>query len=233
MTISRAESRVRMWRFSDVSGTQSPSSRCVNMGTELVLETSENRHILTRLSAREIFIDAHQMLAYLLHVGYLLASDELFCACKDNSQSFRTVCFSFSTSGCSFSISCPFTGTGRGGGINTHANWSKDGRRHSQCKSLRLVELSRWYDCPTQNCLYFAWFQLTLSGVSCLIASELVTALLRVTASVWNVLQSATLAAIITPPQRQPPDWKVYAVTISCVFAHYDEVRSKPLSCRN
>ena len=46
------------------------------MGTELVPEKSENLHILTRLPAREIITDVHQMLADLQRVGYLLATDE-------------------------------------------------------------------------------------------------------------------------------------------------------------
>ena len=48
----------------------------LNMWTELVPETSENLHILTRLSAQVIVTDVHQMLAYHQHAGYLLASDE-------------------------------------------------------------------------------------------------------------------------------------------------------------
>ena len=60
MTFSRADSRVKVWRFSDVSGANYvPSSyrSGVKMGTELVPEMSEKLNILTRLSARENSIE--------------------------------------------------------------------------------------------------------------------------------------------------------------------------------
>ena len=203
------------------------------MGTEWVPETSENLHILTRLSARENSTDVSSHVGksttrwifatiwwtYFVHVTttiHTVIRNGQFIFLNLQSLLFDFVSFHRQSRG-----------------DNTHANWSKDCRRQSQCKSLRLVGLSRCYVCLTQNCTYFAWFQLTLSGGSRLIAPKLVTTLLRVTASVWNVLQSATTAAIITPPQRRPTDWKVSVVTISCVLANNDEVRSILRSCRN
>jgi len=79
MKFSLADSRVKMWTFSDVSGpnlTPPPSSGCASglvdpdwvlvlpnhrhtltVGTELGPETSQNLHTLTRLSARNNFIE--------------------------------------------------------------------------------------------------------------------------------------------------------------------------------
>ena len=60
MIFSRADSRVKMLRFADLSGANSiPSSECcgVKLWTELVPEMSENLKILTRLSARENSIE--------------------------------------------------------------------------------------------------------------------------------------------------------------------------------
>ena len=67
MKFSQADSRIKMWKFSDVSETNSApifrvslvlvinltTSNTLKMGTELVSETSKNFHILMRLSARE------------------------------------------------------------------------------------------------------------------------------------------------------------------------------------
>jgi hypothetical protein len=69
MKFSRADSRIKMLKFSDVSETNSvpifrvllvlvinlTTSNTLKMGT--VSETSENFHILMRLSAREYFIE--------------------------------------------------------------------------------------------------------------------------------------------------------------------------------
>jgi hypothetical protein len=89
-------------------------------------------------------------------------------------------------------------GWGEGGGA-TH---TRRLQAPVQCKSFRWVRLSRCCVCLTQNCPHFAWFQPTLATESRLIAPQLVTAELRVTAFVWNTLQSATMAAIVTPPQK-------------------------------
>jgi len=221
-----------MWRFSDVSGTPSPSSGCAEDGDGVSIRNvgkpshpdatvcPRNYHWCSSDVGRSptCWLFASIWWTYFVHVK------TIHTVIKNGQFLFQyllLLLFDF----------VPFHR--HSWGDNTHANWSKDCRRQSQCKPLRLVELSRCYDCPTENCLYFAWLQLTLSGGSCLIAPKLVTALLRVTVSVWNVLQSATLAAIITPPQRRLTDWKVSAVIISCVLAHYEEVRSKLRSCRN
>ena len=56
MQFSRADSRVKTWSFSDVSGNNYVP--ILKMGMELVSETFDNlRHILMRLSAREKFIE--------------------------------------------------------------------------------------------------------------------------------------------------------------------------------
>jgi hypothetical protein len=76
MKRSLADSRIKMWRFSDISGTDRvPTFRVVKpkplvwfwfyqainktlkMGTQSVPETSENLHILTWLSARKHVIE--------------------------------------------------------------------------------------------------------------------------------------------------------------------------------
>jgi hypothetical protein len=66
MKCSRADSRVKTRSFPDVSALISVliirvswrfgTQHTWKMGTELVPETSENLHILTRLSARENFL---------------------------------------------------------------------------------------------------------------------------------------------------------------------------------
>jgi hypothetical protein len=67
LKFSRADNRMEMWRFSDVSVAMSQSLGCASglleptLMTEssfgdTVLGTSENLHILTRLSALENFI---------------------------------------------------------------------------------------------------------------------------------------------------------------------------------
>jgi hypothetical protein len=60
MEFSRVDSRIKMLRFSDLSGTTSVPSFTPEHsedGTEFTPETSENLHILTRLSARENFVE--------------------------------------------------------------------------------------------------------------------------------------------------------------------------------
>ena len=69
MKYSRADSRIKMWKFSDVSETvpifrmlltfviNLTTSNTLKMGTELVSETSENFHISIRLYAQEYFIE--------------------------------------------------------------------------------------------------------------------------------------------------------------------------------
>jgi hypothetical protein len=54
MKFSRADRRVNMRKFADVLPNH---QHALKMGTELVTETSENLHILTRLSAQENFIE--------------------------------------------------------------------------------------------------------------------------------------------------------------------------------
>jgi hypothetical protein len=57
---SRVDIRVKMLRFSDLSGTNSISNLTLEHsedGTEFAPETSENLHILTQLSARENCIE--------------------------------------------------------------------------------------------------------------------------------------------------------------------------------
>ena len=60
MEFSRVDIRVKMLRFSDLSGTNSVPNftpEHYEDGMDFARETSENLHILTRLSARESFIE--------------------------------------------------------------------------------------------------------------------------------------------------------------------------------
>jgi hypothetical protein len=64
MKFSRTSSRVKILKCSDISRTNSLPGRVValpstlKMGTELVLKMSEHFNILTRLPARENFIES-------------------------------------------------------------------------------------------------------------------------------------------------------------------------------
>ena len=56
MKCSRSDSCVKMWRFSNISGTVFFSIFRVKKGAESASEMSENLHVLTRLSAQKHFI---------------------------------------------------------------------------------------------------------------------------------------------------------------------------------
>jgi len=97
MKCFREDNRVKMWRFSDVSGANSlPTYRVCwwfgstktdnwvlvlpnhqQMGTELAPETSGNLHILMRLSDRENFIDLLSCLFVCLFVRFVGSLVEL------------------------------------------------------------------------------------------------------------------------------------------------------------
>jgi len=69
MEFSRAESRVKILRFSDISGTNSVHSftpQHSEDGMEFAPERSANLNILTRLSARENIIEYTHLLNLLL-----------------------------------------------------------------------------------------------------------------------------------------------------------------------
>jgi len=62
------------------------------MGTELVLESSENLHILTRLSARENFIEFCRRESFKTSLQLLQSHDKFVCKSVSYLHSAKRVC---------------------------------------------------------------------------------------------------------------------------------------------
>jgi hypothetical protein len=143
-----------------------------------------------------------------------------------------TNCFSFRTCSCRFSISCTAIVQVVGGGCR-HTRKLKQGLQAPV--SMQILEVGgviKMLCLPNTELPIFRVISADIIKRVPTDCTKTVT-LLRVTAFVWNVLQSATTADIITPPQRRQTDWQAYAVTVCSRLLHYDYARSKPRSCRS
>ena len=69
---SRAHRRVKMWKYSSVSGTGPvPTFRELKTGTEFVPKTLEKFHTLKRLSARKDFVECSSHVIFKTYVSFL------------------------------------------------------------------------------------------------------------------------------------------------------------------